>query len=180
MDVKPFEIVDSIRQRLRYWKIKNLADSAWIEEFSVEDGKLDLLTLDLRLWTVRGFEVKISRSDFLSDRKWPNYLPYVNYFYFATPPGLIKPEELPPEIGLLEIGAEKPFERVKAQLLQPTFVRETHGERYMTRLLLKYLRDVAWRDRRNIGQCPDCGKQLKTMDGRMNAGYQRQETYHGV
>lgn len=172
--------VDQIRKRLRYWKIKSACDSAWIEEFVVQDGRLDLLTLDLREWTVRGFEVKTSRSDFLSDRKWQNYLPYVNYFYFATPPGLIRPRELPNEIGLLEMGGEKPFERQKAKLLQARFVRETYTERYMTRLLLKYLRDIAWRDQRNIGVCPDCGKQMNVLDGRISAGIQKQVDFAGV
>jgi hypothetical protein len=42
-----------------------------------------------------GYEVKVSRQDFLKDDKWRNYLPYCNEFYFAATKGLIQLEELP-------------------------------------------------------------------------------------
>ena len=48
-----------------------------------------------------GYEIKISRSDFVRDDKWRAYLPYCTDFYFAAPHGMIQPEELPPEAGLL-------------------------------------------------------------------------------
>ena len=48
-----------------------------------------------------GYEVKISRSDFLGDSKWMSYLQYCNEFYFVCPSGLIQPDELPKEAGLL-------------------------------------------------------------------------------
>lgn len=47
-----------------------------------------------------GYEVKVNRSDFLQDKKWPNYLPVCNTFYFVSPPGIIKKEDLPEGIGL--------------------------------------------------------------------------------
>ena len=31
---------------------------------------------------VWGYEIKISRSDFFADEKWPGYLPFCNQFYF--------------------------------------------------------------------------------------------------
>lgn len=49
------------------------------------------------------YEVKVSRSDFLGDKKWRLYLPYCNEFYFVAPKGLIRLDELPPEAGLLEL-----------------------------------------------------------------------------
>jgi len=48
-----------------------------------------------------GYEVKVDRGDFLRDTKWRNYLPLCTDFYFVCPSGLIKPEELPAEAGLL-------------------------------------------------------------------------------
>jgi len=48
-----------------------------------------------------GYEVKVDRSDFINDNKWPQYLPYCNQFYFVCPPKLISVEELPSEVGLL-------------------------------------------------------------------------------
>ncbi len=55
-------------------------------------------------WTAevcQGYEIKVSRSDFLKDNKWQNYLPFCTEFYFVCPSGLILPEELPEGVGLL-------------------------------------------------------------------------------
>jgi hypothetical protein len=53
------------------------------------------------------FEVKVSRSDFLAEIKNPHKrrqaLELTNHFYFAAPRGLIKPDEIPEECGLVEI-----------------------------------------------------------------------------
>jgi hypothetical protein len=48
-----------------------------------------------------GYEIKVSRNDFLQDTKWHRYLDYCNEFYFAAPIGIIDPRELPPEVGLV-------------------------------------------------------------------------------
>lgn len=58
-------------------------------------------------WTnagVMAYEIKISRSDFVGDNKWQNYLEYCNEFYFVTPWGLISPDELPAEAGLMWVS----------------------------------------------------------------------------
>ena len=47
-----------------------------------------------------GYEIKISRSDFLGDNKWPAYLPLCNQLYFVSPKGLIDKSEVPAGIGL--------------------------------------------------------------------------------
>jgi hypothetical protein len=47
------------------------------------------------------YEVKVSRSDFINDNKWPGYLPYCNQFYFVTPKDLIDVKEIPEQAGLL-------------------------------------------------------------------------------
>ncbi|MEG1564999.1 MAG: hypothetical protein RR365_14960 [Bacteroides sp.] len=55
-------------------------------------------------WTnpqIRGYEIKVSRSDFLRDAKYPCYLPYFHEFYFVVPKGMIKREELEDGIGLM-------------------------------------------------------------------------------
>lgn len=57
-----------------------------------------------RSWTapqITGYEIKVSRSDFLSDKKWPSYLPYCHYFSFVVAPGVCDPKEVPEECGLL-------------------------------------------------------------------------------
>ncbi len=52
------------------------------------------------------YEVKISRSDFLREirdpRKRRAAMRVSNQFYFVTPVGMVKPEEIPLECGLME------------------------------------------------------------------------------
>lgn len=53
------------------------------------------------------YEIKISRSDFLSDirtEKWKGYLEHCNRFYFAVPSGMVKKEEIPEPAGLIVRG----------------------------------------------------------------------------
>ncbi len=54
-----------------------------------------------------GYEVKVSRSDFMRDQKWPGYMQYCHEFYFACPKGLIKLDELPKDVGLIYYNPEK-------------------------------------------------------------------------
>lgn len=67
------------------------------------------------------YEVKVSRSDFRREvraplkRRWALLLS--NEFYFAAPAGLIKPDELPPEAGLVELDA--PDGRVRRVVAAP-------------------------------------------------------------
>jgi hypothetical protein len=51
-----------------------------------------------------GYEVKVSRGDFLKDDKWRAYLPLCNQFYFVCPPGVINPDEVPQDAGLLHVS----------------------------------------------------------------------------
>lgn len=52
------------------------------------------------------YEVKVSRSDFLNDDKWPHYLPCCHQFYFACPWGMIQPDELPAEAGVRWVSSK--------------------------------------------------------------------------
>lgn len=77
-------------------------------------GAARLLKLDgwamKRSWSnpqTIGYEIKVSRSDFLGDDKWTAYLSYCSHFYFVTPPGLIKADELPPNVGHLVVTKNK-------------------------------------------------------------------------
>lgn len=53
--------------------------------------------------TTWGYEVKVSRGDFLADEKWRGYLDYCNRFSFVCPPKLIAPQELPAGVGLIYV-----------------------------------------------------------------------------
>lgn len=50
---------------------------------------------------IRGYEVKVSRSDFLRDTKYTQYIPYCHEFYFVTPTGLVQRQEIEENIGLI-------------------------------------------------------------------------------
>lgn len=68
--------------------------------------------------TCVGYEVKVSRSDFVRDEKWHEYLKYCNQFYIAAPKGLVKDGELPEGVGLMEVigkgGGQRLVTRRKA------------------------------------------------------------------
>lgn len=54
-----------------------------------------------------GYEIKVSRNDFLQDNKWHLYLQYCNEFFFVVPKGLVRKEELPENVGLIYYDPEK-------------------------------------------------------------------------
>lgn len=65
-----------------------------------------------------GYEIKVSRSDFLGDNKWHLYLQYCNEFFFVVPKGLIRKDELPEGVGLIyyDPEAKKVLNTVKKAL----------------------------------------------------------------
>ena len=73
--------------------------------------RLDAIAIK-RSWTrpcITGYEIKISRSDFLRDKKWRNYQKYCHEFYFVCPvsrPGIITLNELPGDVGLIYYSPE--------------------------------------------------------------------------
>ena len=50
---------------------------------------------------VFGYEVKVSRNDFLRDSKWQGYLPFCTDFYFVCPWKMISVDEVPEPAGLI-------------------------------------------------------------------------------
>lgn len=54
-----------------------------------------------------GYEVKVSRSDFLRDAKFHTYSPLVNQLYIVCPKGMIDKAELPETVGLMYYVPEK-------------------------------------------------------------------------
>lgn len=92
-----------------------------------KDGPTQLMGhLRLDAWAMRkswsnpttyGYEVKVSRADFLRDDKWHAYLNLCSQFFFVCPHGLISAAELPPEAGLLWVSqtGSRLFVKKKAQ-----------------------------------------------------------------
>jgi len=69
-------------------------------------------------WCVHGFEVKVSRADFLADKKWRQYLPHCNRFSFVCPRGVIGPADLPdPNMGLIWTTENGLYTRKAAQVV---------------------------------------------------------------
>lgn len=52
--------------------------------------------------TAVGYEIKVSRSDWLKDQKFHDYLAVCHLFCVAAPKGVVHRDELPAGIGLLE------------------------------------------------------------------------------
>ena len=51
--------------------------------------------------TTFGYEIKVSRSDWTSDKRWSEYLPLCHRFSLVCPVGLIGAHELPADVGLV-------------------------------------------------------------------------------
>lgn len=71
--------------------------------WGTEHVRLDAWVLN-RSWSkhlIIGYEIKVSRADFMNDKKWCNYLPLCNELYFVCPWGLIGKSEVPDLCGLL-------------------------------------------------------------------------------
>lgn len=51
-----------------------------------------------------GYEIKVSRGDFIRDDKWRKALPLCNEFYWVAPQGVIAPEEVTAECGLIIVS----------------------------------------------------------------------------
>jgi len=61
-----------------------------------------------------GYEIKISRGDYLRDDKWRGYLPYCNEFYFVVPSGLLEKDEIPEGVGLITACGSRLLTKKKA------------------------------------------------------------------
>lgn len=72
---------------------------------------------------IEGIEVKVSRADFLNEMKQPEksqpVFQFCNRWWLACPKDMVKPEELPPTWGLLELCAGALRQKVKAPKLDP-------------------------------------------------------------
>ena len=71
-----------------------------LSEFTLRSGRrADLFCLDAKS-RITIVEIKSSIEDFRSDQKWPDYLEYCDYFFFAVPERFPR-EVIPAEQGLM-------------------------------------------------------------------------------
>jgi hypothetical protein len=73
---------------------------------------------------IHGFEIKVSRSDWLRELKQPEkaeeiYL-YCDHWWILAPSGIVKNGELPPNWGLLELRETGIVQSIVAPKLEPT------------------------------------------------------------
>lgn len=95
-------------------------------------------------WTIWGYEVKVSRSDFEQDQKWLEYLPYCHRFSFVCPGGLIRATDLPPGVGLVWASANgaKLFTKVQAARRQPDHEKLTELMSYVLMSRARIVNDM--------------------------------------
>ncbi len=104
------------------------------------DGRVDFMAVKFTWHHIDPtvYEVKVSRSDFKADKKWPKYLKYCSRFYFACPEGLIAPEELEPGIGLVWVSDDG-FVRIQKKSKIREFKSGPEKERILHRVVRKFM-----------------------------------------
>ena len=106
-----------------------------LTEFTLRNGRrVDVMGL-AQDGVLVATEVKVSTADLLGDRKWPDYLPYCDAFYFAVPVGF--PVELIPEDCGLIVG-----DAYGAEILRPADVTSLHASRRKS-VMLRFARVAA-------------------------------------
>lgn len=74
------------------------------------------------------FEIKVSRSDFRNELKDPKKreaaVKLADEFYFVTPKGMLRPEEIPHECGLIEVK-EDGSARIRVRVPEPDWMHRT-------------------------------------------------------
>lgn len=108
-----------------------------VAELPLGNGRRADLTAIDRKGHVVIVEIKSSRADFLSDRKWPEYRAYCDAFYFAVAPGF--PRALLPEDEGLILA-----DRFEGVIERPAIERPMASARRKA-LLLRFARLAALR-----------------------------------
>jgi hypothetical protein len=104
------------------------AGQASLAEFTVRNGRrADVIALDQKgRFTI--VEIKTSLADFRSDTKWPEYLEFCDFYFFAVPEDF--PQEiLPEEHGLIVA------DRFDATILRPSQEAPMNAARRKTQTL---------------------------------------------
>jgi hypothetical protein len=98
-----------------------------------------------------GYEIKVSRGDFLRDKKHTEYLPYCTTFYFVCPDKMIRKDEVEGDIGLIYCREDGSLRTVKRAVSVEPDVNALNS-------LLRYL--VYYRSGSNRQQIMDAAKQV--------------------
>lgn len=110
---------------------------ATLTEFTLRTGRrVDVIAVDAE-GRVTIVEIKTSVADFRSDGKWPEYLEFCDYFYFAVPEDFPR-ELLPDDCGVMVADA------YEAVILLPADARPVNGSRRRA-LILRFALAAAQR-----------------------------------
>lgn len=112
-------------------------DQSCLTEFTLKTGRrIDVAAID-KAGKISAIEVKVSMSDFRGDKKWQEYLPYCDAFYFAVP--LDFPlDRLPDGVGVITADA------YGAAIIEPAVQGDLNAARRKA-LTLRFARQAALR-----------------------------------
>ena len=113
-----------------------------VTEFTLANGRrLDVAALNAK-GEILGVEIKVSLGDLRGDRKWPDYLDYCDYFYFAVPPEF--PQRQVPETAGLIVA-----DSYGGAIVRPARYEALHASRRRagapSRFASRNARRIAWR-----------------------------------
>lgn len=108
----------------------------YVPEFTYGSRRIDAAIIDVSKRWIRGFEIKLTRADYLRDEKWQEYTEFCSSLSIVCPEGLIKKEEVPGPFGLLYVGC---VPTLKANLVEVTMKWEKKPKRFQRRDGLAWL-----------------------------------------
>lgn len=115
----------------------------WATEVTVDERRMDATTIDTSKapFYLEGFEVKVSRADWLNDKNGSKSMPARNavdrfWFVFGSP-GIYNPKEVPEDCGIIHIHEGKAMKVREAA--QPGSV-STYCRALMSTILTRTLR----------------------------------------
>lgn len=139
-EIKTTEILQALKEKYSSPGFEPGHEWVFFEELRVGPGFGKESERRIDFWAMRcwsgatervSYEIKVSRQDFLREmkdaRKRKMALLFSTQYYFITPPGLIKPDELPPECGLREVrwtNNAKEIERAKERNYHQSHIPE--------------------------------------------------------
>lgn len=180
------DIHKHLKRLALYWLKEKVADLVANEvEFANAYSVADAVGLNLKRREVRVIEVKVTKSDFLRDKKLfgdkTSYFLHAHYSYIMCPTGVIQPDEVPYGYGLLWVDEYDKIEMVKKPIkntgklktLFDTTLRRT--ARALTNTFLYHQENRENKDetqgkyKRNAeillisSKCPNCKKSTKEL-----------------
>lgn len=75
-----------------------------VPEYTYGNLRVDAMLIDTEHRWIRGFEIKVTRADFLQDAKWQEYSNFLSSLCIVCPDGLISKEEIPKPFGLIYVS----------------------------------------------------------------------------